>query len=138
MSTKILRRRVSTLSQAQINRLASLTFRENGFMAYEVRHLRKQKNKNAWAYWIEDVDTHQILSWALVFPTQYWQRDKYQNITGVYFYTRAAFRKKGYTRRLWKQIRKHHAEHIQLYPHNEGSQAWADKLKKGDRRVRSW
>lgn len=124
------------MPRVQVARLASLTFRTNGFMAYEIRYQRKREG--AWAYWVEDVDTHQILSWALVFPTSYWNGRRDTPVLGVYFYTRAAFRKRGYTHRLMKQVRKNHKQMLQLYPHNEGSTEWASKIKHGDRRVRTW
>jgi GNAT superfamily N-acetyltransferase len=127
MITRLVKAQVSDLSSAKVTQLASLTFRGSGWMKEQLYLGRVQDVDYHWAYYIEEVETRQVLSWALIFPINNCSE------AGVYFYTRESMRRRGFSTRLWKHITNDFVDTFRLFPHDEGSTSYIRGLDPWDR-----
>ena len=117
---EIVKKKVKDLTPDEYKKCSSLTLRESGEMQTNLSWYFREDERDSFVYLIKD--EAKLLAWALVFP-------KYAKEVGAFFYVRKTYRRKGLGRALYKTVEKDFKNKFEIYPHDEVSENFFDKME---------
>ncbi|UMO76339.1 acetyltransferase [Streptomyces phage Tomas] len=121
MRTKTVTKLVRNLTPDEYQKCKNLNFRYEGCMMYDLPRVRRQQPKDAKVVMIKEAESGKLIAWCLA----------YRNASGQYetqYYTRVAYRQKGYGSRLMRHVKKF-ADKPVVMPHDYRSRKFFQKYE---------